>query len=258
MKTYIGWDIGIKNLAYCIIDEKYNIIDWNIINLLGDSEHPICLEINGKGNQCNKKASYVDVGDTVNRSYYCKTHSKKQKEVKEIGICFYCNKKTKYELENKVCVCEMHSKNKKIVNKIYSKTDKISLDELGRSMITKLDNNPLFLQVSGIVIENQPVLKNPRMKSIQMILFTYFLMKLDNIKINLVPANSKLKFNIKNDTIEEILKIKNKYMKSKKLGIEYCRYFIRNDTSNLIYFNNFSKKDDLADSYLLIRKFLVK
>ena len=47
-------------------------------------------------------------------------------------------------------------------------------------------------------------------------------------------------------------------MKSKKLGIEYCRYFIRNDTSNLIYFNNFSKKDDLADSYLLIRKFLVK
>ena len=91
-----------------------------------------------------------------------------------------------------------------------------------------------------------------------MILFSYFLMKLDNININLVSASSKLKFNIKNDKIEEILKIKNKYMKGKKLGIEYCRYFIKDDTSNLIYFNNFSKKDDLADSYLLIRRFLVK
>ena len=36
---YIGWDIGIKNLAYCIIqniDEqklKYKILDWNILDI---------------------------------------------------------------------------------------------------------------------------------------------------------------------------------------------------------------------------------
>jgi hypothetical protein len=264
MKTYIGWDVGIKNLSYCIIDEKFNIIDWNVINLLGDRDIPLCLEINGKGNECNKKASYFDISEinNKNRKYYCKTHSKKIKEVKEVNNCFYCSKISKYELENSICVCEKHSKNKEIINKIYNKTDKISLEEIGTNMINKLNSNPLFLEVSGIVIENQPVLKNPRMKSIQMILYSYFLIKFNdhniNVKINLVPANSKLKFNIKNDEIEKINEIKNKYMKGKKLAIEYCRHFIKDTNDKLIFFNNFSKKDDLADSYLLIRKFLVK
>ena len=34
---YLGWDIGIKNLAYCLmdyIDNKFVIIDWGIINLM--------------------------------------------------------------------------------------------------------------------------------------------------------------------------------------------------------------------------------
>ena len=34
----IGWDIGIKNLAYCVIDfnekkKEYKILDWAIIDL---------------------------------------------------------------------------------------------------------------------------------------------------------------------------------------------------------------------------------
>ena len=107
-------------------------------------------------------------------------------------------------------------------------------------MITKLNSNPLFLEVSAIVIENQPALKNPRMKSIQMILYSYFLIKFNDnnidVNINLVPANSKLKFNIKNDEIEKINQIKNKYMKGKKLAIEYCRHFIKDSDDKLTFF----------------------
>ena len=36
---YIGWDIGIKNLAYCIIEYKngkQTIIEFDIINLIED------------------------------------------------------------------------------------------------------------------------------------------------------------------------------------------------------------------------------
>ena len=32
----LSWDVGIKNLAYCLIDNS-KIIDWGIINLLEDS-----------------------------------------------------------------------------------------------------------------------------------------------------------------------------------------------------------------------------
>ena len=33
---YLGWDIGIKNLAFCLMDHekgKFKIIDWGVINL---------------------------------------------------------------------------------------------------------------------------------------------------------------------------------------------------------------------------------
>ena len=32
---YIGWDIGIKNLSYCILDIDGTIKEWDIIDLTG-------------------------------------------------------------------------------------------------------------------------------------------------------------------------------------------------------------------------------
>ena len=32
-----SWDIGINNLAYCIMEDK-NIIKWDVIDILEDSE----------------------------------------------------------------------------------------------------------------------------------------------------------------------------------------------------------------------------
>ena len=59
-------DIGIlKNLAYCFfnIDDNnnYNIIDWNIINLINQSKQLCCTIINKKKCEpyiCNKTAKY--------------------------------------------------------------------------------------------------------------------------------------------------------------------------------------------------------
>ena len=42
-------------------------------------------------------------------------------------------------------------------------------------MIKKLRLKQHLLDVDIVVIENQPVLKNPTMKSIQMVLYSYFL-----------------------------------------------------------------------------------
>ena len=41
----------------------------------------------------------------------------------------------------------------------------------------------------------------------------------------------------------------NPYKKKKWLGIEYCRYILK-DSKWLTHFNKHKKKDDLADSYL--------
>ena len=46
---FLGWDIGIKNLAYCIIDENSKIKELNIINLIDDVKHICqCKNKNGK------------------------------------------------------------------------------------------------------------------------------------------------------------------------------------------------------------------
>ena len=44
-------------------------------------------------------------------------------------------------------------------------------------LIKKLDENKRLIDVENIFIENQPVLKNPTMKTIQIILYSYYLIK---------------------------------------------------------------------------------
>ena len=49
--------------------------------------------------------------------------------------------------------------------------------QLGQILFKKLDEYKSFQKAEYIIIENQPVLKNPTMKSIQMMLYSYFLKK---------------------------------------------------------------------------------
>ncbi len=77
--SIISFDIGIKNLAYCIFSLKnassLQILDWNVINLLDDSKKPVvamcnCQKAKNSG-ICGKKAVY-----TYGPNYYCNIHSK--------------------------------------------------------------------------------------------------------------------------------------------------------------------------------------
>ena len=78
----ISYDIGIKNLAYCIIeytDDRLSILDWNVLSLL-EKENPIeqCNQMNpGKTKKmpackCTKFAKF-----TKNQQFYCEKHAKK-------------------------------------------------------------------------------------------------------------------------------------------------------------------------------------
>ena len=46
---------------------------------------------------------------------------------------------------------------------------------IGKNIVEQLDKYNHFLDVNHVLLENQPALKNPTMKSIQMMIYSYFL-----------------------------------------------------------------------------------
>ena len=123
--------------------------------------------------------------------------------------------------------------------------------QLGKSIIKTLDEKKNFLESDIVIIENQPALKNPTMKSVQMIVYSYFLMN-ENIKdIQMINARNKLKAY---DGPKVECDIKETYKRNKYLAIQYTRYMLyQNSKISYDYhklFEESKKKDDLSDSYL--------
>jgi hypothetical protein len=111
-----------------------------------------------------------------------------------------------------------------IVNLIDNDAMKKNVNLIFENIPRKLNEIPILLDVDQVIIENQPSLKNPKMKSIQMILYSYFLilgkvMKNDhNIeKIEFCSASNKLKVY---DGPEIILQKKVRKTKAKDKYIE--------------------------------------
>ena len=214
----LSFDVGIKNLAYCLIDSKDGSIDdWGILNISAD---PVC-EHQMKHRPCDKTAKKM-IKDTEFK--LCTSHIK----IKE-----YKDKKLKNV--------------PKLINPML---------ELGKYIVKKLDEKENFLNVDIVLIENQPALKNPKMKSVQMILYSYFLIEgvttLKTIKdIQMMNARNKLKAYIGPPVKCDI---KDKYKKNKFLAIQYCDYMIKNnphiDKKLHKLYEDSKKKDDLSDAYL--------
>ena len=86
-----------------------------------------------------------------------------------------------------------------IINLIDSPEMKKNMNLVFENIPKKLHENNFLLDVDAVVIENQPSLKNPKMKSIQMIVYSYFLifgkvLNENKIKqIDFCNASNKLK-----------------------------------------------------------------
>ena len=229
----LSWDIGIKNLSYCLLSNEsneINILDWGIINL--DDPPIICNGHFKNGNKCNRKATMVN-----NTCGYCKTHLK--------------------SLDN--------NKDYKMLKK---KKKKIEFLKIGTKLIIELDKKFKDIDdLNEILLENQPSLKNPTMKSIQMILYSYFLIncfvpnKIQNILM--ISATQKNKYcneYAKNNTSIVKPTTKSSYNNAKKLAILVTKDILENgsDDTNFELFEEHKKKDDLADSYLQGLEYLKK
>lgn len=279
----LGFDVGIKHLAYCITEynvdtETYNIPgkcsdNWNIINLTED------YKLRCANPECDASVTQTAIVNGQNH-YYCGRHKKLHLSVLEAnpisylncdkGNCEYaksCKGKTKYTYDG-MCICEKHKimidrnldKERTLKkHKVFVKD--FTTHDLKLKLLYALDGySDIFLNVDVVCIENQPAFKNPTMKAISDVMYTWFLMRanVDNEftgstihKITFFSPSNKMKINdMEEELNEEIDNAPNKYKKTKDLAIVHTRKMLSHDSLCIEHLNSFKKQDDLCDAYL--------
>lgn len=228
----LSFDVGIKNLAYCLINTSTNKIEqWGIIDLFAILVHNnapvLCGNIKGRNHKtCDKPASI------------CYTLTEKTENIWTANICSACDKKLGTEFSQWT---------KRTIKGAKTTTKDYGLEEYGRAMKSAL-NELDFGVVDKIIIENQPVLKNPTMKSIQMMLFSYFVFNY-NTPIVLYSARNKLGIaGIKSVKVAGDNSGKKAYAQRKTEAKTWVRdWLVSGDNKWLEYYDETAKKDDLAD-----------
>ena len=308
---FLGWDIGIKNLSYCLLkivktkNDKcielcingkkiiIEIIIWDVINITDNitkSNNEFTLSNRDKlkccFNKC-KKVSYFCLNKKVNNQYvsYCRFHYNKLEEKKDYielvkkPKCSYgtCSKNMTYieKDHHYISYCTIHkkmiekkSKKEHIRINPKIKATHINLSLLGLSLYQELDKIPLFTEnIDMVLLENQPVLINPTMKSVQMLVYGYFIMKgLKEKKVKEIKcyaANQKNTLvSLLNDEQKEYIKeklkdTKNKYTRNKKESIMITERIIKDNNFESKFISS-KKKDDLADSLLMTLHYIIK
>lgn len=266
----ISIDVGMKNLAYCIMKQdetqQWNtIIKWDIIDLCNIKPTIQCMGFLKNGKQCNKNAKYHK-----HKEFYCKLHAKKTKhKIPTKKMCLTRIPKLKltdlktiakerdYIITNKpkksvlvqLCLQDLEKNYFDCITNVDSRT--INLVTYGTRIKDKFNKLLSNINITGVLIENQIGPIALRMKVLQGMIIQHFIENgCTNIK-EISPSN-KLK--------EFIGNTKTTYDERKKLSIKYTREilnqcFINNEKTWLEFFNTHKKKDDLADAFLQARWF---
>lgn len=242
-------DVGIKNLAYCLIEvinNQYNIILWNIVDISSQSSCSLCSNYG--------KYSY-------NNKILCETHRK----IKQLKVFTRVNKqletksikeKTAFLKRHKIKINDPENQYNEFIATYYCKkipvinANKLRIISLGRNIKYHFDY--LFNQIQPddhIIIENQMSKLANRMKTLQGMIAQYFIHK--NIKnIEFVSSQNKLKPFVKQK--------KTTYKERKHLAIEITKKCIHNKPDWIEIFDLLpGKKDDLADCYLQAISYII-
>lgn len=255
----LSWDIGIKNLAYCILEMNPNapitngnnheltkhgfkILSWGLVNLCPEEETivKLCSGTTKKGKVCGKNAKFQGIYDG-SVIYFCKTHQPKQDETPTHVI----KKQTK-----------------------SARAKGRTPFRLAQRLEAALKSNPDFLNVDNVIVENQPSFLNPIMKSVQMLVFSYFAFHSQstnnpNSRIKMVhniPAKQKEKRPSKDpdwvgsrpeqELNERNKKIKSTYRKRKNICTAYAKFCIQHTLDKLAFVQTHDKQDDICEAFL--------
>ena len=280
----LSWDVGIKNLAYCMIcktNDSFTIKKWDVINLSNNDK--LCQFTIRSGKLCGKTAQFVKTNkdnvefyNNLSSVYTCSAHKTKIEPVffdVENKTCMKCKNTATIGIsktnESNFCWCDSHCEKgkeqfiKRTPTKKVTGTStncmKQSTQITSEKLYSILDKIPEILQVTEVLIENQPTLKNPTMKTIATLLYSYFIMRgicdksisksLIN-EVRFVCPSNKLKVDKEttNTTLEKNKLNNKKYKMTKKLGVKYCQSLICK--KDLAILETYKKKDDLCDAFL--------
>lgn len=286
----ISFDIGIKNMAYCIFScdsSGLTITDWNILNLMEQSSLPKhnCTCLVGKPKKRNHVVPDVICGRNAkyrkSDTFYCETHakstgdymipkktwsSKSLQKIKVEDVRKTYNefipavddvnpKRTKKQMIDSLLVFFQERCYDPIVptkEKTASETDLITI---GRNMKTAMDRIDLS-QCTHAILENQISPIASRMKTVQGMLAQYFIMKCpEPFCIEFVSSSNKLKIGGRVDTTISVgVEPTNGVYKQHKLdAVYYCRKILEKNSGLSAPWHHIlesKKRDDLADCFL--------
>lgn len=231
----MSFDIGIKNMAYCIFHLEPNsqpiIYDWNVINLMDkeETEKNMCSCLLKSKNKkipakiCGKVAKY-----SKNTLYFCDKHAKNNTDYiipsKETSPSFfnkmkleqlktaysnlkifnYCENLKKQELLDKINNFYKEKCFIPIINKKKKSANDTDLIIIGKNMKTLLNQINGIQDITHVIIENQISPIANRMKTIQGMLAQYFIMINHDITIEFISSANKLKSLENSEKLENV------------------------------------------------------
>lgn len=210
-KRVLAFDIGIKNLAWCCgditgtgSDRRTQILGWSNENLAtgGTAESDAAAN---RCSSCDKKAAYWHVASGKG---YCSRHCppltpafrdlsgnllKKLPKMPVLRAIAIANHAEKGHLKTKVSIQAFLEQRFCMPKAPAIQVKKLELEDIHDMMQDMVARNAeLWSTCDEILLENQPVFKNPVMKSVQMMLFATLRDLLDGPpKIRLVHAGRK-------------------------------------------------------------------
>jgi len=176
--SILAFDIGIKNLAWCVIKDN-QILGWDNYNLMSESSN--LTETKSKTcSHCKTKATYGKVC-----SRHCPPTHPPIRDLSGNILKKIPDMKTLREILNKLTAAHKSPQKKedlvKELSKFYSipviepkvpKAPDVGLTTIHSSLQNLVkEHTELWKACQIILLENQPAFKNPTMKSVQILLF---------------------------------------------------------------------------------------
>jgi len=246
----IAFDIGIKNLAFCIL-EKNDIIALENTNILEPVEPISCFKCSAKASlkagieSCCKRHipdGFTLLPQLVNKKLPTVKILKdlvKENECDNLGTT-----KEKY----------IESLSKKFVFYLeqpkQENASKVSLEIIHDSLRKFVQSKSSLLHgCKHVLLENQPAFKNPHMKSVQVLLFAtlreWFLQQDQHPSYHFIHAKKK---------VEDAPKGDEGYAERKNKSEERLKVYFEQSSSNKDIFTmwkNTKKKSDMADAFCM-------
>jgi len=272
----VSFDVGIKNMAYCVFtrnnEDILEIIDWNVIDLIDAPPqiHKTCECILKNKKTCGKKAKFYYA-----EQCFCDKHAKestmllptRERSPKHI-------KKSKLGelqamvLRENIPETSLTDKRSILIEKITSyyashclipfiyttkRADDCSIISIGQRIKQSFNTIPAMNDVTHVLIENQISTIAPRMSIIQGLVTQYFIMKNEgDFVLEFISSKNKLKNFVGKTIPTKETTASQKYRQHKTDSIVYAKQLLEKypEFQRWLPVLDTSKKDDLADCFL--------